>query len=515
MVLENLISLEKDFMTSKEVSELSSRNKEVGIKQDMFKNMEGPLKMISDLLGGTSDMRNASTIYLPKWEGEDLSDYMVRLNRTFLFSGLKKILRILTSKPFSKSTVYKDYSPLFLEWFDDIDTIGTSANIFLRKLLWSSIADGVTLIAVDMPKTVDINGDSIFQNLRQQQLFNIRPYMIHIDVRNVLGIRTYMDGNLEKLEHIRLAEKEIVSDGMFGSKKINRVRVLYQGYYQLWEQEEKSDYFILVEEGIIGINEIPIVPIYSNQIELFQAKPPLEEVAWKNIELWQDGSDQNNSLAFARIPLLALIGVGTQMGTIKIAPNSKIELKDPQAKIQMVEHSGRAIEAGEKNAQRIKDEMEIMGIQYVSKVVKTATQRIMDDEDEMSELKSWVIQLEEGFDQACKFMAQFMGISDSELGKVDIHKEYDIGIGSTEDMKVLADMQKRGVLDKETELDEAKRRRILSDDTDIEEIMLKAKIEQESFMDSFGSQINPSGLGNNNNQNVDDNQDLDFDSDIE
>lgn len=465
------------------------RSKEVGLRSEEMEEALKDLSIVSDLIGGTRAMRTAGVKYLPKWESEDAKDYNVRLHQSFLFSGFKKIVRILAAKPFEKPCNWENFSPDFEDWFTDIDMVGTGMESFLQKCLWRIISDGITLILVDMQPTVDQEGRSYFSNLQEERKAGIRPYLNQIDIRNVLGYRIFRNGSREELEHIRIREVETVPTGPFTEQVVERVRVLYQGHYELWQKEEKTEYYILQEEGPLSVNRIPLIPITTDRLTRIKFSPPLMDVAWKNIECWQDSSNQNNSLAFARIPILYVTGMQTSEGPIRIAPNSKIELTDPQAKIGIVEHSGNAISSGVENGKRLKEEMEILGVQYISKTIKTATQRILDSQDEMSELKSWVLSLEEGFQEACRVMAEYANLPDTTVGTIDIFKDFEISILGVEDMRVLADMQKRHVIDKKTELGEAMRRRIVSDELDIDEVLAAANAEKEEEMNGTGSAV--------------------------
>jgi len=482
------------------------KSKSVGKKSKVMQSLEGPLQLVQDLLGGTQAMRAAREKYLPKWEAEEPSDYNVRLNHTFLFAGFKKVLRSLVSKPFSRQIVFEGFAKEFDEWKNDIDLNGNRIDIFLRKVFQSQIADGVTLLLADMQKTVDSEGQPLYRNLKEQNLAiqngYLRPYLVHINIRDVLGYKTEVNGCLERLTQIRIREEVEIPDpeDEFGMRTVEQIRVLSPGRFELWRKDERTpnsvgeDTYSLYDEGETFLNEIPIVPVFSNQTGFLTGVTPLEEVAWKNVECWQDASNQANSLAFARIPLMYITGVNTMDGPLRISPNTRIELHDPAGKVGYVEHTGAAIEAGERNAARLKEEMEIMGVSFTVRVMKTATQTVLDSEEEMSELRTWVIALEDALMYAFYYMAEFMHLDpEKSIGEVDIYDEFEIGINSQEDMVSILAMQKEGILDKRSVLIEAQRRRLISDKMKPEEILTVADQEMEESlsrgMGEFGSGI--------------------------
>ena len=104
---------------------------EIGNKSEDFVQMSSDLQMITDLLGGTKPMREASTRYLPMWEAESITDYNNRLQRTFLFDGLRKNLRTIVAKPFSRPVQFSDYSDIFLDWFKNINLLATKSSVNL------------------------------------------------------------------------------------------------------------------------------------------------------------------------------------------------------------------------------------------------------------------------------------------------------------------------------------------------------------------------------------------------
>ncbi len=494
--IESILKNQHPFLIGHK-NEAGSTSNQIGNRSEDFKEMFIELKMISDLLGGTEAMRNASTQYLPMWEAESTVDYGIRLDRSFLFDGLRKNLRMLVAKPFSRPVQFSDYSDIFLERFKDIDLLHTSFSIFLRNLFWSMLGDGQTFILIDMPTTKNKDGSSIFKNQAEEKLADLRPYMCRIDARDILGVKTFRNGVKEDVAEVRIQERIQVDHGEYDIKIVKRVRLFrVDGSWELWEEISKSNSnrgaffdegitYKLIEEGMLSIPIIPIVPIYANRKGLYLAESVLKDVAWKNIEAWQDASCQNNALSFARVPMLSIMGYNSSTDAqVVIAPNSSIQIRDANAKIQYIEGSGTSILAGERNGLRIKKEMDDLGVRLMQSVTfKTATESVMDSADEDSETKSHVEVLERGGEAATKVMAMFDGIPiKKNIGKIKIFKEFDLIANRDKDMVVLGDQQRRNVISKDLEIEESKRRNIISEDVNTEEIINKA--EQESLEES-------------------------------
>ena len=352
------------------------------------------------------------------------------------------------------------------------------------------IGDGATFILVDMPATKDRDGNSIFANREEEKKANIRPYMCQINSRDILGVKTFRNGVKEDVEEIRIQETVQIPHGDYGTKTLKRVRLFrIGGSWELWQEvntftsknnisSSKEVTYRLIDFGNLSIDIIPIVPIYANRKGLYLAESVLKDVAWKNLESWQDGSCQNNALSFARVPMIYITGYNSQDGQIVLAPNSSIRLTDPNAKVGYVEDSGSSIMAGERNGMRIKEEMNELGVRLMNTVFKTATESIIDSADEDSETKSHIEVLERGAEDATRIMALFDDLNiEKNIGKVKIFKEFDLIANRDKDMIAIGDMNRRGTLDKKTELEEAQRRNVVSEDINTEEVIIKAEKE--------------------------------------
>jgi hypothetical protein len=67
--------------------------------------------MITALLGGTEEMREAGKTYLPQWPNEDDNFYKRRLAVATLLPAFSRTVEVLSGKPFSRPVTWADDVP--------------------------------------------------------------------------------------------------------------------------------------------------------------------------------------------------------------------------------------------------------------------------------------------------------------------------------------------------------------------------------------------------------------------
>ena len=89
-----------------------------------------------------------------------------------------------------------------------------------------------------------------------------------------------------------------------------------------------------------------------------------------------------------------------------------LKAKNPSAKLSYVEHEGRAIESGEKDIRRLKEEMVVLGMKPLllnRPGTVTATASAIEEVEETSQLKTWVRGLESSLSTALDLALAWMG----------------------------------------------------------------------------------------------------------
>ncbi len=420
--------------------------------------------MLTTVMAGTEDMRLAGELYLPRFAAETVDDYKARLAKTTCANFFEDAVRNAASLPFKKPVTLSDDSPEWLQDLSiDIDLEGHDVSEFARQVLEDGILMGYSFILVDHTNT------SGATNLAQERAANARPYWSHIRAEDMLCINVERVNGEDVVTHARYWEAYIDRDG-FTERLIPRVRVFEPGYYWLYEQR---DGWGVVEEGPISLDRIPIVPVMCGRrlYSKFTVKPLFLDLAYKQIEHWQSSSDQRNILTFARFPMLACAGAGTEeASTTAIGPNRMLTTADPQGRWYYVEPKGDAIEAGRKDLEALQEQMRILGLQPTVGVPGnvTATARALDETRVHSAVQVLALNLEGALNKALDFTMQWKG-DNSSKSHAYVNRDYGISLRDSREIDALLRSRVAGELSRETFWAEMKRRNVLAADFDAKE----------------------------------------------
>jgi hypothetical protein len=433
--------------------------------------------MINCLLGGTGDMRAAGKAYLPQYPGESDENYKNRRSRAVLYAAYSETSKKMTNKPFSKPLAVTDINPAIKDFVDDVDLQGNDLHKFARNLFGDALDHGFSAVLADFP-VVD---PMMVQTKADEEEMGARPYFIHVKAENIIAAYSEIVGGVERLTHVRIKECMVVRDG-FEERMEETIRVLEPGSVTVWKKNK--DKWEQGKTTKTRLTYIPMVIYYTDRESLCCAKPPLLDLAYKNIEHWQGASDQNNCLTVARFPILAASGVSAEEGKKIIGPRSLLKTADAAGKFYYVEHSGAAIEAGKKDLDNLKDEMTMMGIQPLVRKAggaETATKTGNDAKAQLSDLEAMVIDLEDALEEALEMMLDWAtpsGKKDGEAGEVVIFKDFAIDANEIKDLDFLFKVRNAREISREAFINEIKRRSVLADTYDPEKD--KELLDQEA-----------------------------------
>ncbi|MGC6531208.1 MAG: hypothetical protein ACON4G_09330 [Candidatus Puniceispirillaceae bacterium] len=159
-----------------------------------WRAMEEELRLIHDLLGGTSAMRAAGARWLPREEAESWSAWRARLGRSVLFNGLGRLVQILSGAPFRDPVKLIDTDPKLVQLFHQPASGFGSVSDFARTLLVHLLSDGIAHIQLEAHREGGL------------------PYFIIRRAKDVIGADCDDDGHLQT---IRIAEQIIVNTGTY------------------------------------------------------------------------------------------------------------------------------------------------------------------------------------------------------------------------------------------------------------------------------------------------------------
>lgn len=426
------------------------------------------------LMGGTKAMRVAGQTYLPKFPAESESAYDARLKSSFLFNGYKKTVRDMTGRVFTKSIEIE--GDALKDEEQNIDMQGRDLSAFARDVFEAGLSGcGLSFVMVDAPPR---QGDV---TKAQAKASSLRPYLVHVKAEEVLGWKTETEGSRTFLSQWRMLEKVEQEDpeDEFATVSVDQVRVLtlQEGRVnvRLYRAASNGAEWELHEQFETQATEITVVPFYANRTGFFAAEASLEDLADKNVEHWQSASDQRNILHFARVPILHATGRNSEDGPLEISAGTATTSTNPQAKLEWVEHTGQAIEAGRNDLKDIEFQMQVLGLQLLVAGTETATGASLDAAKETAPLAMMADNLKDALEQALRWFTMYQG-SEQEV-TVKVNKDFGVSMLSAQELTVMLTAVNTGNMPRRVFVEEMKRRGFIAEDTDT-----------EGYLDSLDSQ---------------------------
>jgi hypothetical protein len=396
----------------------------------------------------------------------------------------------MTGKPFSKElTLGADVPSKIVGYCDDIDLQGNSLNVVAADVMREAMGYGICGIHVDHPV---VNKDEV-KTLADERKIGARPYAVFVKHNQILGCKIARQNGVTMLTQLRISETKEVPDGEFGTKLVNRVRVLEPGTWAIWEEQQTKDgksEYVRVEEGTTTLNVVPFVPFYGTKLGFMCGISPLLDLAYQNVKHWQSQSDQDNILHVARVPILVAIGVEDGIDangkpvpwSMSIGASAAVRIPSKDGNLKYVEHNGAAIEAGEKSLEKLEDQMVQTGAELL--VVKpgeqkSATQSSNDADANKCDLQRIVESHEDSWDQVLQLMALWSNENDG--GHVTLFKDFAAANLNDASAQLILSMQSQGMITKKTAINEQKRRGTLSPDLDADAELEAVSLEGPSL----------------------------------
>jgi hypothetical protein len=430
--------------------------------------------LYDSLCGGTKVMRDKGEVYLPKEPKESDEAYLSRIARSVLFNGFKSTLRTLSSRPFIKPIKWDGLTEQEESYTENIDRRGTSLDTFSKKILMQCLKKNFAVVLTDHPV---VDGET---DLETQVTQDLRGYPVIIPNEYLIDFKIEQNEGRDRIIEFRYFEfvEEPDPEDTWTMQIVKKIRVwtpetifLYTAGDATAEGVKGTDKntWDLEEEFPNTLGEVPVEILYQDRQAMFDSDNNLNDLAYLNLNHWQSSSDQQNILHVARVPILHYAGWNEE-SQITVGPNTMIKSTDSNSRLEFVEHGGSAIGAGSTEIDKIEDRMAVMGSDMLVRrdASKTATEKLLNEEAETSELASLVVQLEDMLSNIFSWISKWQEpTSDGSEAKFTIFKDFAINI-ENQDVNALLNMKNTNNITQETLLMEMKRRGILSDSLDVE-----------------------------------------------
>ena len=407
--------------------------------------MMGSWERIAMALASTSALRSRGARFIPQLPGEDAAGYDARTSKFVHVPWFEELSELAVHKLFRKTLNFQTDDQALQEWIEDVDGSGTDLEAFWKLVTKIAVQYGHCHVLTDMAT------DVVPRTLLEEQQLAVKPNLFVIRPEQVVGFRTKRVAGRERLTQFRYLEMAQVEDGRYGSKWVERVRVLEPGKFELWEKaDNRAESWNLIEQGTYDLDEIPVSTVYGRREGVMVSSPPLLEVA--NINLLYDLAlcDHSHQMSVAATPILVLKGFDEHQPDLTVSVNRALAMP-PEGDVSYVQTDSASFQAQENYLGFLADRMNqvaIVGFKEQKNAAEAAASKRMDHSDEDSALSTIATSVEVAVKQAVDWALQYLG---SEA-------EYDLGIPDNlsdetldpQEVAQLLALANSGVITKET-----------------------------------------------------------------
>jgi len=413
--------------------------------------------VMAAVTNGTNYLRDMSETYLPQEPREDDDAYQTRVDRSVLSPYTSRLIETAAGAILRKP-IHIEGDPYWLELAQNIDGLGSNINEYARRALVSSLTYGHSAILVDYPAATEA------RNLAEERAMGRRPYFVHVDAPQIWGWRKEPGTN--RLLQVRIHDYDVRPLNEFGEEQVEEMRVIYPGRYDLYTLGQEVVEFTAT--GGYSLDEIPLVPIYSNRRGLLVSQPPLLDIANLNITHYQRQADLIHALHIAAMPTLVLEGWDDTTGSATMGVNYAIAMQ-PGNKAYYVQADATSFDAQMAELESLASQMSTLGVTKLfgqKFVAESAEAKRIDQAQSNSVLSIISQELESALNQAFAFAAQYVGMEPPEI---TIDRDFDYYRLIGQDVSVLAQLNQMGKISDAMLLEVLRRGEVLPDNINIED----------------------------------------------
>jgi hypothetical protein len=409
--------------------------------------------LIEDLLSGTYGMRRKHRRYLPQEPRELDESYDNRLARSVCPPYYQRLERMLAGMLTRKPVRLNDVSDIVREQLFDVDLLGNDLNVWTYETARKMVRYGHVGVLVDAPAAGE----------------NGRPYWVSYTPREILGWRTELVDGAQQLSQLRLLEKVIVPDGLYGEKEVEQVRVLTPGNFELHRRDEKSGDFKLFDNGTTTLSQIPFSVAYSNRVNFMESRPPMEDIAELNLKAYQVQSDLDNQLHICAVPMLAFFGFPSSAEEVSAGPGEAIAFP-AEGKAEYIEPSGNSFESQFRRLEQIAQQINELGLSAVlgqKLSAETAEAKRIDRSQGDSTMMVIAQNMQDLIDNCLTYHAEYLNIT--EVGSSYVNRDFLGARLEPQEIQALLQLYTAGTITQETLLQNLADGEVLGDDFDVQE----------------------------------------------
>jgi hypothetical protein len=467
-----------------------------------YKAMIDYWNMVEAINGGAETMRAAGEVYLPRMTNESVEDYRIRRKSAPFTNIYLDVSRNLASKPFGREAKLEEGAQQpFVDLCEDIDAQGNNFHAFAATAFQHGLDKGIDWILVDYTKA-PLPGEGKVRSVAEEKAAGLRPYWVHIPAERLVAAYSDMIDGKESFIHARIKEDVTERDGWDETTKCqvrvyNRIKlgpgIYAPATYEVWEKvvDKQTKTFVWVSiEGPspVSIGVIALVPFMAGKRigSSWQVKPPLRDIAYLQIEEYQQESNLKSIMEQTCYPMLAGNGIspttpGENGAAIRVPVGPRAVLFAPpdsngnHGEWKSIEPSAESLNALMKKLEETQKNIRDLGMAPLTQTNLTVITTANVAAKAQSQLEAWALALKDAFEQAFVFTAMWLNINAGDP-EVDIYTDFGVELGDDTDVLNVLKCHEDGVLSEESTLEELKRRSFLSENLDIarEKIRLAA-----------------------------------------
>ena len=415
-------------------------------------NMEPHWVLIETLMTGTYGIRKKHRTYLPQEPRELDEAYDNRLMRSVLAPFYARLERMLAGMLTRKPVRLSEVADVITEQLFDVDLQGNDLNVWTYETARKCIRYGHVGVLVDAPAAGQ----------------NGRPYWVTYTPRDIVGWRYEIEAGRQRLTQLRLVEKILVPDGLYGEKEIEQVRVLTPGAFEIHQKNQRGE-FVVVDEGRTSLSEIPFSVAYSNRLGLLESRPPLADIAELNLKQYQVQSDLDNQLHISAVPMLAFYGFPQATEEVSAGPGEAIAFP-AEGRAEYIEPGGRSYEAQFKRLDQVAQQINELGLAAVlgqKLSAETAEAKRIDRSQGDSTMMVIAQQMQDLIDNCLVFHAEYM--QERNAGSSFVNRDFLASRLEPQEIQALLQLYSAGSITQKTLLDQLAEGEVLGDEFDVEE----------------------------------------------
>jgi hypothetical protein len=484
-----------------------------------YKAMIDYWEMIEAINGGAETMRTAGVKYLPRFPEESDEDYRIRRQFAPLTNIYLDVSRNLASKPFGREAKLEEGAQQpFVDLCEDIDAQGNNFHAFAATAFQHGLDKGIDWILVDYTKA-PLPGDGKIRSVAEEKASGLRPYWVHISAERLVAAYSDMIDGKEAFIHARIREDVVERNGWDEISKCqvrvyNRIKLgpgiyapaTYEVFEKRTDQQNKTIAWVSIEgPSPVTIGVIALVPFIAGKRigSSWQVRPPLRDIAYLQIEEYQQESNLKSIMEQTCYPMLAANGVpnrepGQNGREIRVKTGPRAVLFAPpygqngqHGEWKSIEPSAESLNALMKRLEETQKNIRDLGMAPLTQTNLTVITTANVAAKAQSQLEAWALALKDAFEQAFVFTAMWLNI-DANDPEVDIYTDFGVELGDDTDILNVLKCHEDGVLSEESTLEELKRRSFLSENLDIAEEQIRLAADRANRVaEALQQAINP------------------------